>query len=298
LIVFDGLHTAAAYCGASGLFKGADLPIVYRAHNREFRIWKRKASVVGNLLSKLFFEMQAWLVGRFENSLVVNAMCTCTVSQEDIEDFQQDCPNARYLTVPIGDDFSVNPTPATSVSQLFFVGRLDWQPNVEGLRWFLESVWPEAKQRRPELELKIVGSGKGDWLQSYASLPGISILGRVESLEPYYQDAAICLIPIFFGSGTRVKAIEASRYGRPCLSTAIGVEGLPLSNSVEYFNGETSEEWIDTLVHLDLEELNRRGKAAYVKLAPLYDRRASAKVFWNEFFAPVQKSTIRSAVGL
>lgn len=67
---------------------------------------------------------------------------------------------------------------------------------------------------------------------------------------PLYRQAAVSIVPVFYGSGTRVKVIEASRFARPCFSTALGVEGVGLESGVSFFRGESESDWIDGLVRL------------------------------------------------
>lgn len=257
-IVVDGLHAAAA------LPKGElPAPLVYRAHNVEADILSR-ASADHSWPMRYFLLWQAARLGRFEKELIERAALTCAVSEDDAVRFRREAPDARVEVVPIGWDFPPTPpapAPVQGALKLLFVGRLDWAPNRDGLEMFLREIWPLAS-RKDGFELSIVGSGDGRWLQRYAALPGLKILGRVANLSELYQQAELCLVPLRFGSGTRVKAIEAARYARPCLSTELGVEGLGWGAG-EYLRAETASEWIDVLDHLQRERLAALGASAF-----------------------------------
>ena len=159
------------------------------------------------------------------------------------------------------------------------MGRLDWPPNREGLLWFLEKVWPEVHRRRPSLELWIGGSGDSEWLKSRGETPGTKYLGRVDRLDEVYRDCLLCLVPVFYGSGTRVKAIEASRYGRACLSTALGVEGLGMEEGRTFLRAETAEEWVDALVNMNRDRAIQVGKDAHELLKQSFHLPVAARKF-------------------
>jgi len=280
-LLYDGLHPAA-HASSWGKFRRPrplrpDTPIFYRAHNVESDIWRRKAALTQFLPLKMFFGFQASLMGRFEASVLTHAKAVFPVSDADLEVFRRLLPNLTGLTVPIGYAFDTAPVPPTHPNLLLFLGRLDWPPNREGLTWFLEKVWPEVMRQRPELELKIAGSGDASWLHDLTELPGVHFLGRVDSVEALYRQCSVCIVPIFYGSGTRVKAIEASRYGRPCLSTSLGVEGLGLEPGQTYYQAETPQQWITALVRLDGKDASFIGHRAFTSMQATFDLTQAAR---------------------
>jgi hypothetical protein len=105
------------------------------------------------------------------------------------------------------------------------------------------------------------------------------LIGRVDKVDELYRECAVSIVPIFYGSGTRVKAIESSRFSRPCLSTEIGVEGLGLVPGTTYFRAETAEEWIAALASMDPTRARSVGTAAHDLLKGSFDLPAAAKKF-------------------
>ncbi len=281
-VVYDGLHPAAHAAGFSG-FKAAEprLPVYYRAHNVEAEIWRRTALMTRFWPLRLFFLLQASLMRRFEVSVVRGSAAVLSVSEKDFECFRAAVPGVKGGVVPIGYDFnetSAPPAPA-EMFRLLFLGKLDWPPNRDGLIWFLDRVWMDAKTLRPDMELWIAGSGDSGWLKSREGLPGVRFFGRVEKVDDLYRDCAVSIVPIFYGGGTRVKAIEASRFSRPCLSTEIGVEGLGLTAGATYFRAETETEWIAALAGLDPAEAGSVGFAAHRLLKDSFHLPAAAGKF-------------------
>lgn len=284
VIVYDGLHPAA-HASKFGIFirPETSAKLIYRAHNRETDIWKRKATATKNPIFSLLLAFQAVLVKRFEDSVVKGADATATVSAEDLNSFKNSIPNLNGAVVPIGFPFdSPPPFPVdTAKLQIMFLGRLDWLPNKQGLIWFLNEVWPTVIKQRKDLKLVIAGSGDSDWLTAFNAEQTFQFLGRVESLDELYKHSIISLVPIFYGSGTRVKAIEAAKYGRGCLSTALGVEGIGLNPTESYLQAETKEEWISALCQINLDQCKQLGSNAHALARQNFESLSCAKKFQN-----------------
>lgn len=285
VVVFDGLHGAGWYFRLPDAER-ARLRIAHRSHNVESNLWRLGAGQRRFPVS-LFLKYQAKLVDDFERRVCRASGFVGAVSANDQQGLR-----ARY-----GETLNVGVTPigvplaaATgewedrfpTERKLLFVGRLDWDPNRDGLKWFLEQVWPEAVQRSPDLSLTIVGAGDGSWLQPYLGLPRLRFLGRVPELAPHYRAACAALVPIFFGSGTRVKAIEAGTFARACFSTEIGVEGIGLEPGSSYFRAETRAQWIEALCGFRLEDARARGQAALARVSDGFDPARVAERFAAE----------------
>ena len=254
-IVVDGLHVAAV------LPPESSARWIYRAHNVEWRILEDFASLVQGP-KKLFLRHQAESLRHYETRVIESARVSFAVSRSDAIELTKLSSRANIDVLPIGADFSKEPSYSHSrkpgVTRLLFVGRLDWEPNRDGLVWFLKEIWPHL--RVGAFELEIVGSGNGSYLEAWRGSPGISLCGRVESVLPHYAASDLCLVPLRWASGTRVKIIEALQLGRAVLSTTAGALGLELgSEALEI--AETPQEWISLLneaTALKWEALARR----------------------------------------
>jgi succinoglycan biosynthesis protein ExoO len=113
------------------------------------------------------------------------------------------------------------PSPDTS-REVLFVGNL-YEPNVVGLRAFLEQVWPRILQAVPDARLCVCGSVCEAFRRPVA---GASFEGRVDSLDPYYRRAAVVINPVPYGTGLKIKSVEALAYGRYLICTEAGAKGL------------------------------------------------------------------------
>jgi Glycosyl transferases group 1 len=281
-VVYDGLHVAAHLSSEKpGVEDG--VRYVLRAHNKEAELWRRRAAVGKSWLERRLFLAQSKAMMRFEHYVVRHARGVATVSDHDRALFlreMRDLPPDRIATVPIGYDFgSPPPFPHADPWRLLFVGRLDWPPNRAGLKWFLDEVWPRVEQEAPRWSITIGGSGDGGWLRAYRHLSRLDLRGFVDDLAGLYAEASLAVVPLFVGSGIRVKVIEAGRYSRPCLSTGVGVEGLGLSDERDYFRAETAQEWQRCLITVTPNEMRVRGEQARECLRARYEMDAAASAF-------------------
>lgn len=121
---------------------------------------------------------------------------------------------------------------------ILFVGSLDYDPNNEGLSWFLNSILPLIKI---EVKLKIVGSGNAsvELINLLRKTQNVELLGFVEDLDNHYIESDLVVIPLLSGSGTRLKALEAMNYHCAIVSTSKGVEGIKISDQVLIANSPT-----------------------------------------------------------
>ena len=286
VVVYDGLHAAVA-ADSSDVHTTA-----YRAHNVESEIWFRAARDSYNPLKKLFVSLQGALVFHIENKIVNRSDIIFPVSDRDADQLIKRVPGCESCVLPIGLDTrfkAVEKAPASGKNVLF-VGRLDWAPNRDGLKWFLDRVWQQAHARDPRLNLTVVGSGDGSWLESYRPMKGVSILGQVPDLKGHYAKSLVSIIPIFYGSGTRVKAIEASLHQRACISTAVGMEGIRLRAGQDFYLAETENDWIETLVGIEETHALQLGADAAIRVSLEHDPDAIAARFFVRMnkFRPIE----------
>jgi sugar transferase (PEP-CTERM/EpsH1 system associated) len=140
---------------------------------------------------------------------------------------QRYAPQTPSLVVPNGVDVdffepsAVTPDPDSVV----FVGVMHYRPNVDAALFFAREILPLLLQVRPNLKFSIVGGGPPEELRRLASR-NIVVTGRVPDTRPYVASAAVCVVPLRMGSGTRLKVLEGLAMGRPIVSTSVGCEGI------------------------------------------------------------------------
>ncbi len=251
IVLFDGLHTSVPFIDA---LKGSHrhTRFVLRAHNVEADLWYKASEQTGLALKRWFLKRQADKVSAFEQKILRLVDGVAAIAKEDLARFSL-LTTRPMAYVPLGFDFKASLShEQVDADNFLFVGRLDWPPNRDGLQWLLENVWSEVKARRPKARLTIAGVGDASWLESYLQKPGINFLGRVDEIKGVYQTAAFSVAPLFYGSGTRIKIVEAFAMNRTLISTAMGVQGAEVEPNM-YHNAETAEQWIKAMTDVRLD---------------------------------------------
>lgn len=265
-IIFDGLHPFRVFKNIKNIKK---YELIYRAHNVESDLWVTAASKTNNSLFRKALLWQAKKMQRLESKMIKKSKAVWCISEEDQKRFGDLNPSfkEKLALIPVGLTFKeLEKTKAPDNKiQLLFLGKMDWAPNKDGLKWLLEEVWPLIDHQK--LELQIVGSGDSTWLRDLVKQPAITFFGFVDSIDEFYAKSDFSIIPIRYGSGTRIKVIESISKGLPIISTEMGVQG---SGLVDYLKAETKEEWIHILNNLSKDQGYEFGKKAFKQLREVY----------------------------
>jgi glycosyltransferase involved in cell wall biosynthesis len=253
-----------------------------RAHNIETDLWERAAEEKNNPLLRWVLNWQKNCVAKIEQTIAGSVAGIAAISEEDGESFKQIAPKTPLKVIPLGLNFARPLSlPELSGINFLFIGRLDWAPNRDGLEWILRDVWPQVYARRPKAQLQIVGSGDRSWLASYAQLPGVELMGFVKDIRDAYEKCHFTITPLTYGSGTRIKVVEAFAMNRALISTRMGVQGAYLDES-DYIAADTTEEWINILSTVEWNENTaKRLKNARQKISGILDESQIGRSFYD-----------------
>jgi polysaccharide biosynthesis protein PslH len=136
-------------------------------------------------------------------------------------------PSTPLVVAPNGvdPDFFTPTGTAIQPDTLVFTGLLSYRPNFDAATYLIEEIHPRLEQLRAGVTLTIVGDGSPSELQSLRK-PNVVVTGRVPDVRPYLERAAIAVVPVRMGGGTRLKVVEALAMAKAVVSTSIGCEGL------------------------------------------------------------------------
>ena len=182
--------------------------------------------------------------------------------QKDEADFvAQNLPDQPVITVPISFRTHDAPQPGQS-SEILFVGS-NTEPNIAGLKWFCEGCWPAIRSAIPEARLSVAGSvamGLGD----YPAPAGVRYLGMVDDLAPLYRNAGVVISPLTFGSGLKIKLIEAMALGKAIVATPVTLQGVEDIAPEAALSTDDPARFADGVIALAGDEALRRrmGRAA------------------------------------
>ena len=244
-----------------------DIKIVLYEQNCEALIYKRLFVQEKSIIKKLFIGYEYIKLKRFEQKTIHSVDRVIVLSKEDEKNLGlTDAP-----VIPIGVQPQAyqkkygenNPEPI----KMLFVGTMTWAPNNEGIIWFLKNVMPLCKDRNT-YDLTIVGKNPSEDVKDLAAgYENVHILGYVDKLEDIYDSTDVLVVPLFVGSGQRVKIIEAFARNFAIISTTIGAEGLKYTDNESILIANTAEEFksaIDRCKNIELlKRIASGGKEEY-----------------------------------
>ena len=143
----------------------------------------------------------------------------------------------------------------SDVPSLFSIGSMNWMPNEEGIRWFLEQSWPEIHRQYPDLKYYLAGRAMPEWMRTL-NMPNVEVLGEVEDAQAFIRSKSIMIVPLFSGSGIRIKIIEGMAAARTIISTSLGAEGIHYTNGENILIANAPCEFFD-MVSLCMEDKPR-----------------------------------------
>ena len=229
-------------------------PTVLFQHNVEAVIWRRHADVASNPLARFYFTEQWRRMRRFEAKECLRYDHVVAVSDEDARAFAEEYGTPSVSSVPTGVDtdyFRRSGREALAPNELVFVGSMDWMPNEDGVTWFVDAVLPLIRARVPDVVTTVVGRNPPGHIRALAERdPSVRVTGTVPDVRPYLERAALSVVPLRVGGGTRLKIYEAMSIETPVVSTAIGAEGLPVRGGEHIAIADAPQDFADSVVSL------------------------------------------------
>lgn len=279
---FDVIQVEFPSCAAYDFSAAVGRPrLCLDQHNIEYDVRRRTAEMDVGLVRRAYSAID-WRKLRREEHRAWRRFHGCIVASErDGELLRRDVPRARTAVVPNGvdtDAFAPMPELGTEPDTVLFFGALSYHPNTDGLLFFLREAWPLLKARRPGVKLRIVGPTPPPSIASWPD-PSVEVVGYVDDIRPHIARAAVVVVPLRIGGGTRLKILEAMALGKAIVSTTLGAEGIDVTHEREILvadDGVALATQIDRVLSDDV--LSRRLGAAARELAvERYSWRSSAE---------------------
>ncbi len=233
----------------STIRKYSKAKVVLRAHNIEHLIWKRIARSSRNPVKKLYLKHLATTLERYEKRVAGEFDALLPISEKDAFFFRRHC-DKPVKTIPFGIDLQqYSPGRNTPENALFHIGAMNWMPNQEGIDWFLKEVWPYLTLRHPGLKLYLAGRAMPARF-SQLRKKNVVVLGEVPDAKAFVLSKSIAIVPLFSGSGVRIKIVESMALGKAVVSTSTGAEGIDCTPGKDIMIADTARDFAEAVSFL------------------------------------------------
>jgi len=251
--VFDVIHLESLFMTpyVPTIKRLSDSPILLRSHNLEYVIWEKIALGTKSYFKRTYLNYLTRKLKQYELSVLNEVSGIAAISEEDKRRMLALGVRKRIRTIPFGVDLRNYPLNYSNEGELalFHLGAMDWGPNLEGILWFLNSIWPAIHERHPQLKFYLAGRNMSDEIAAL-NLPNVIVVGEVADAISFMQSKAIMVVPLLSAGGVRVKIIEGLALGRSVVSTSLGAEGLNCEDRKHIMIADRKEDWLDAIDEL------------------------------------------------
>lgn len=220
--------------------KGFKGKVIMHTHNAEFMLWQRMSELSTNPIKSAILKLESNRVKKYERKIFSQSDLIYS-TPSDITLYAEhgiDTSNHR-VTYHLGNDTLLALTDLKfekTEKAISFMGTLSWEPNIDGLVWFIKEVWPLIKSNEPNVVFYIMGKNPDNRIMEAINKDSNIILtGFVKDLDSYLKKTRAYIAPLRFGSGMKVKVLEGLYRGVPSVATTVAAEGLELQTGKDIF---------------------------------------------------------------
>ncbi len=274
----DGQRFDAVICDdiymLSNLPSKLELPVLLNKDDITYEVMGHYLDYERNLLKRLYGRMEQRKVRRFEIDACANSTAVLACSERDAEMIRSVCSEARTTVLPnVVDVEGYQPAYEDDGRTLLFVGAMDWFPNRDAVDYFIAEILPAVRGLASGARFVVAGRNPSQTvLRRYSKLEDVEFTGSVADMRPIIAKAAVCVVPLRMGSGTRMKILEAAAMGKAIVSTTLGAEGLGFVDGSEILIADPPHAFSAAAAALLSDPARRRllGRAARQRVEKLH----------------------------
>lgn len=229
------------------IFKKYGIKIILRTHNVEHKIWSSLAENSTSLLKKWYLNKLSLQLEKYELENCKEVDGIISITEDDAQFFQQFEPKTHTTCIPpmvVINEENTN----YDLSDFYFLGAMDWQPNIEGINWFIKDVIPNGL-----IGTEFYLGGKNLNKKDYQH-EGITNVGEVENAVDFIKEHGICVIPLHSGSGLKIKLLENMALGKPIITTSEGARGVGVRNNEHVLITDDADEFRELMYKLNIDK--------------------------------------------
>ena len=249
--------------------------IVLRAHNVEHKIWERIAKETQSPLKRWYINHLAKTLKEYELNALETVDGIAAITRKDAAFFR------KYSSKPVIDiPFGVYPeefTPKYEIEgkpKFYHIGSMNWMPNEEGIRWFINEVLPKTVEKVYDFVYHLAGRNMPEWLTTMKD-PHIDVVGEVPDAKAFVSNNDVAIVPLLSGSGIRIKIIESMAMGKTVITTRVGAEGILYDEDVNIIIAENKAKMVEAIrsINENPQIAIKIGQAARRLVEETYDNR-------------------------
>ena len=249
--------------------------IVLRAHNVEHKIWERIAKETTFFIKRWYINHLANTLKEYELSALETVDGIAAITRKDAAFFRKYC-SKPIIDIPYGvypEEF----TPKYEIEghpKFYHIGSMNWMPNEEGIRWFIDEVLPKTVEKVPSFVYHLAGRNMPEWLTTLNN-PNVDVIGEVPDAKAFVAENDVAIVPLLAGSGIRIKIIESMAMGKTVITTRVGAEGILYKEDANLIIAENKAKMVEAIrsINANPEIAVRIGHAARKLVEETYDNR-------------------------
>jgi len=257
--------------------KYSDSKIVLRAHNIEYKLWERRAKNEKNYLKSKYKGYLSKELKKYELHYLSQVDGIASITESDRLEMIENGIKSPIVTIPFGVNIEKLKAQTSTLenNSLFHLGSMDWDPNVDAMKWFCEHVLPDLKREDPNLSFYLAGK-KSEHLHTNTSFKNATIVGEVPSSLDFINSKDIMIVPLRSAGGMRIKIIEGLALGKPIITSSIGLEGIDAIHEKHIMIANTKEGYLQAVRKLQSDQKFKENlkKNAQKLIQEKYDRKS------------------------
>lgn len=272
--------------------------LVFDDHNAEYVLQRRAFETdlkqPQHWVGALYSWIQWHRLARYERLTCERHDWTVVASEADAAAIHALLPQLALRIIPNGVDSEFYRPDAVldrdivlPARSLVFTGKMDFRPNIDAVSWFVDEVFPLIRSQAPDAHFYIVGQKPHPRVVALGKKPGVIVTGYVDDVRPYIAQAAVYVVPLRIGGGTRLKIMEAMAMAAAVVSTSLGCEGFPLMADQHLMIADRESDFAAAVVELlhDQAQARRLGAQARRFVEQHYDWAAIVPLF-DQVYVP------------
>lgn len=249
--------------------------IVLRAHNVEHLIWERIAKETKFFAKRCYINHLARTLKNYELDAIETVDGIAAITRKDAAFFRKYC-SKPVVDIPYGvypEEF----TPKIEIEshpKFYHIGSMNWMPNEEGIRWFIDEVLPKTVEKVPQFVYHLAGRNMPEWLTELNN-PSVDVIGEVPDAKEFVANHDVAIVPLLSGSGIRIKIIESMAMGKTVITTRVGAEGILYDEEVNIIIAENVAKMVEAIrsINENPQIAVKIGEAARKLVEETYDNR-------------------------